>query len=190
MVIIARWFLLSFYMQTVLGLRPLEAGAGLLPQAVIIAVTAQAGSWMAQHRGIRALNVGGPLLATAGMLAMWWEATHAARAGYVAAVLIPLILLGLAVGLALPAATIAATQSSDVEDAGLVSGLLNTSRQFGAALGLSIIYTAGTAHANGLARSHVPQGYAAAALVGAFIALAAAVVAFVLIKEPASPATD
>ena len=182
MVIIAPWFLLSFYEQTVLGMGPLQAGAGLLPQAVIIAATAQAGSWIARHRGILTLSVVGPLLATAGMLVMWWEAAYAGPAGYVAAVLVPLILLGLAIGLTLPAATIAATRDSRPEDAGLVSGLLNTSRQFGAVLGLSIIYTAGTAHANQLPGAHVPAGYAAAALTGAFIALAAAVVAFAVLR--------
>lgn len=189
-VIIAPWFLLSFYMQTVLGMRPLLAGAGLLPQAVIIAATAQAGSWIARRGRILALSVVGPLLATAGMLVMWWEAAHAGRADYVAAVLVPLILLGLAVGLTLPAATIAATRDSHVEDAGMVSGLLNTSRQFGAALGLSILYTAGTAHANQLPGSHVPAGYATAALTGAFIALAAAVVAFALIRGTPGPAAE
>jgi hypothetical protein len=189
MVIIAPWFLLSFYMQTVLGLDPLQAGAGLLPQAVIIAATAQAGSWAARHynRGIRVLSVGGPLFGAAGMLVMWWEAAHVGRAGYVPAVLVPLILLGLAVGLTLPAATIAATRSSGAADSGLVSGLLNTSRQFGAALGLSIVYTAGTAHATPHAGWHVPVGYADAALLGTFIALAAAAAAFALIRETPSP---
>ena len=189
-VIIAPWFLLSFYMQTVLGFHPLLAGAGLLPQAVIIAATAQAGSWLAQRNGILALSVTGALLASAGMLVMWWEAAHAGRAGYIAAVLVPLVLLGLAVGLALPAATVAATRSSSAEDAGLVSGLLNTSRQFGAALGLSVIYTTGTAHASQAAGQHVPAGYASAALTGTFMALAAALVAFVFIRGTQSPASE
>jgi EmrB/QacA subfamily drug resistance transporter len=189
MVIIAPWFLLSYYMQTVLGMRPLLAGAGLLPQAVIIAVTAQVGSRIAQRRGILTLGVG-PLLAAAGMLVMWWEAAHGGRAGYVAAVLVPLVLLGLAVGLTLPAATLAATRTSRAQDAGLVSGLLNTSRQFGGALGLSVIYTAGTVNAtavhpaSGLPahQAAIPPGYAAAALTGAWIAVAASVIAVALIR--------
>jgi len=189
-VIIAPWFLLSFYMQTVLGFRPLTAGAGLLPQAVIIAVTAQAASWLARRRDILVMSVCGPLLASAGMLVMWWEAAHVGRAGYLAAVLVPLVLLGLAVGLTLPAATTAAIQNSRVADAGLVSGLLNTSRQFGAALGLSIIYTAGTAHADPAAGRHVPAGYAAAALTGAFIAIAAALIAVVFIRAAPSRAAE
>lgn len=185
MVIIAPWFLLSFYMQAVLGMRPLQAGIGLLPQAAIIALTAQVGSWIAPRRGILALSVGGPLLAAAGMLVMWWQAAHVGRAGYLAAVLVPLILLGLAVGLTLPAATLAATRSRD-EDAGLVSGLLNTSRQFGGALGLSVIYTIGTAGASTHA-TVVPPDYANAALIGASVAIVASLVAFALIRRiPAS----
>jgi hypothetical protein len=189
MVIIAPWFLLSFYMQTVLGLDPLQAGLGLLPQAIVIALTAQAGSWAARryNGGIRVLSVGGPLFGAAGMLVMWREAAHAGQAGYVPAVLIPLVLLGVAVGLALPAATIAATRNSVTADSGVVSGLLNTSRQFGAALGLSIVYTAGTAHADPRTGSRLPAGYADAALLGTFIALAAAGAAFVLIREAPSP---
>ena len=192
MVIIAPWFLLSFYMQTVLGFTPLLAGAGLLPQAVVIASTAQVGTWLARRlrRGILLLSIVGPLLAATGMLVMWWEAAHVGRAGYAPAVLTPLILLGLAVGLTLPAATIAATRSAAGADSGLVAGLLNTSRQFGAALGLSIVYTAGTAHANSPGGSHVPAGYPGAALLGTFIALAAAVAAFALIRGTPSPAGE
>jgi MFS family permease len=179
-VIIAPWFLLSFYMQTVLGLPPLAAGAGLLPQAAIIASTALAGSWISrQHNGIRVLLICGPLLAAAGMAVMWREAAGGGRAGYLTAVLIPLILLGLAVGLTLPAATLAGTQSARREDAGLASGLLNTSRQFGAALGLSLIYTEATARAAGKA-GQIPPGYAGAALTGVCVALGAAAIAVAL----------
>jgi EmrB/QacA subfamily drug resistance transporter len=186
-VVIAPWFLLSFYMQAVLGMQPLQAGAGFLPQAVVIASSAQAGSWIARHRGILAPIVTGPLFAAAGLLVMWWEAAHAGRAGYVAAVLIPLILLGLAIGLTLPAATLVGTRTPRTEDTGLVSGLFNTSRQFGGALGLGLIYTAGTRNAGAFpqaARSGVtvPPGYATAALTGGFIAIATAVVAFALIR--------
>jgi MFS family permease len=179
-VVIAPWFLLSFYLQTVLGLRPLLAGAGLLPQAVVIAATAQAGARLSRLRyGVPVLLICGPLLAAGGMAVMWREAARSAPAGYLPAVLIPLILIGLGLGLTLPAATLAATQSARLEDAGLASGLLNTSRQFGAALGLSLLYTQATAHA--AARpGQVPPGYGHAALIGVFVALGSAVVAIVV----------
>jgi hypothetical protein len=115
------------------------------------------------------------------------------RAGYVPAVLVPLALLGLAVGLTLPAATSAATRSSQGEDAGLVSGLLNTSRQFGSSLGLSLLYTLGTAGAVVTRLSGdepeyaaaVPPGYAHAALIGVFIALASSLLALTFIRRTA-----
>jgi EmrB/QacA subfamily drug resistance transporter len=179
-VIIAPWFLFSYYMQTVLGFSPLLAGLGFLPQAAVIAGTAGAGSWIVSRRGPRLLVMAGPLLAAAGMLDLWWQVTGDRRAGYLAAVLIPLILLGLAVGCTLPAATLAATTDVPATDKGLASGLLNSSRQFGAALGLAILFTTGTArNAHTLAAHSVPTGYPTAALIGAGIAVAAFAAAFI-----------
>jgi EmrB/QacA subfamily drug resistance transporter len=194
-VVIAPWFLLSFYMQVVLGWRPLQAGAGLLPQAAVIAASAQAGSWLARWRGAVLLVIIGPILASAGLLVMWWETRHVGPAGYVAAVLVPLILLGLAIGLTLSAATLIATESARHEDTGLVSGLLNTSRQFGGALGLALLYTAGTARAQDVSPVTgvsnlvvpVPPGYATAALTGAVIAVVAAAVAVVAVRTSRRP---
>ena len=179
-VIIAPWFLFSYYMQTVLGFSPLLAGLGFLPQAAVIAGTSTVSSWIVSRRGPRLLVMAGPLLAVAGMLDMWWQVAGDRRAGYLPAVLIPLILLGLAVGCTLPAATLAATADVAAADTGLASGLLNSSRQFGAALGLAILFTTGTARSGRpLAVHSVPPGYPAAGLIGAGIAAAAFAVAFI-----------
>ena len=189
MVIIAPWFLLSFYMQTVLGLDPLQAGAGLLPQAVIIAATAQAGSWAARHynRGIRraqrrrAVVRGGRNAGdVVGSRAGWAGRIRTCRAG-------PPDLARACRGLTLPAATIAATR---LRRGRFRPGVRPPQHQpqFGAALGLSIVYTAGTARANPRAGLHVPAGYADAALLGTFVALAAAATAFALIRDTPNPA--
>jgi EmrB/QacA subfamily drug resistance transporter len=197
-VVIAPWFLLSFYMQDVLGLQPLQAGAGFLPQAAVIVLSAQIGTRLAPDRTIPVLMVTGPLLAAAGLLVMWWEAAHVGHAGYVTAVLIPLILLGLAIGLTLPVATLVGTASARRADAGLVSGLLNLSRQFGGALGLALLYTVGTggagntppASGTGHQVVSVPPSYASAALTGAIIAVAAAAIALVTVYHQPSLRSD
>jgi Na+/melibiose symporter-like transporter len=174
-VIISPWFLLSYYMQTVLGWTPLRTGVAFLPQALTIAVTSYVVSRIAARRGLSVFLVAGPLLAMAAMGVMWRATVHGSG-GYPVAVLCPLILLGLAIGCTLPSATLLATAGAGPHDAGLAAGVLNSGRQFGGALGLAILFTIGTQHGGGF---HLPPtGYPTAALVGAGIAtlaLAAAV---------------
>jgi hypothetical protein len=80
-------------------------------------------------------------------------------------------LLGLAIGCTLPSATLAAAADAEPGAAGLASALLNSSRQFGGALGLAILFTTGTQHHGGL--HAIPTGYPTAALLGAGIAFLA-----------------
>jgi len=186
-VIIAPWFLFSYYMQTVLGFSPLLAGLGLLPQAAIIVATSAVSSWIASRCGPRPLILAGPLLAAGGMLDLWYQVAGSHPADYLTGVLGPLIFLGLAVGCTLPAATLAATANVPVADAGLASGLLNSSRQFGGALGLAILFTTGTARsARSLGIHSVPPGFDAAAQIGLAIALVAFASAFISfgIRQP------
>jgi EmrB/QacA subfamily drug resistance transporter len=173
-VVNAPWFLLSYYMQTVLGFGPLRAGFCFLPQAAVIALTSNIGSRIAARRGARVLLTAGPALAVAGLLLMWWTARGADQS-YPAAVLGPLILLGLAIGCTLPSAALIAAADAEPGGGGLASALLNSSRQFGGALGLAILFTTGTQHGGGL--HAIPTGYPTAALTGAglaFLALLAA----------------
>ena len=125
-VVISPWFLLSYYMQTVLGYGPLRTGLAFLPQAVVIALTSNVTSRLAARHDPRAALLAGPLLAAVGLLVMWRATLHGSG-GYLVAVLCPLILLGLAIGCTLPSATILATASADPREAGFASGMLNSS---------------------------------------------------------------
>lgn len=186
-VVNAPWFLLSYYMQTVLGFAPLLAGFAFLPQAVVIAITSNIGSRLSTRRGVRVLLAAGPALAVAGLLVMWLTA-RGADESYPAAVLGPLILLGLAIGCTLPAATLLAARGSGPGSAGLASALLNTTRQFGGALGLAIVFTTGTRHPGGL--HTIPSGYPTAALIGAGIACLSLLAALcTVIRGPWRPGT-
>jgi EmrB/QacA subfamily drug resistance transporter len=173
-VVNAPWFLLSYYMQTVLGFGPLRAGLAFLPQAAVIALTSNITSRVTARHGARVLLTIGPVLAMAGLLLMWWTARRADES-YPTAVLGPLILLGLAIGCSLPSATVIAAADAKPGDGGLASALLNSSRQFGGALGLAILYTTGTQHDGGL--HAIPTGYPTAALIGAGIPCLALVAA-------------
>jgi EmrB/QacA subfamily drug resistance transporter len=176
-VVISPWFLLSYYMQTVLGYGPLRTGLAFLPQAVVIALTSNVTSRVAARHDSRPFLMAGPLLAVVGLLVMWGATVHGSG-GYLVAVLGPLILLGLAIGCTLPSATTLATASADPRAAGFASGVLNSSRQFGGALGLAILFTIGTQRGGGF--HSPPTGYPKAALVGvgiAVLAFAAAVIA-------------
>jgi EmrB/QacA subfamily drug resistance transporter len=173
-VVISPWFLLSYYMQTVLGYGPLQTGLAFLPQAVVIALTSNVTSHLVARHDPRAFLVAGPLLAVAGLLVVWRATVHGSG-GYLVAVLCPLILLGLAIGCTLPSATILATANADPRAPGFASGLLNSSRQFGGALGLAILFTIGTQQDGGF--HSAPTGYPTAALVGVGIAVLATAVA-------------
>jgi EmrB/QacA subfamily drug resistance transporter len=164
------WFLLSYYMQTVLGFGPLQAGLAFLPQAATIALTSNITSRIAGRRAAPVLLTAGPSLAVAALLLMWWTA-RSADESYPVAVLGPLILLGLAIGATLPSATLIATSDAEPGTAGLASALLNSSRQFGGAIGLAILFTTGTQHDGG--HYAIPTGYSTAALIGAGIAFLA-----------------
>jgi sugar phosphate permease len=96
------------------------------------------------------------------------------------------VLAGLGMGLGLVPSTIAATQGVPRHQSGLASGLLNTSRLVGGALGLAVLSTiaaSSTAHAVGVSPAEaLTNGFSLAFQIGAAITIAAAVVAAVMLK--------
>jgi EmrB/QacA subfamily drug resistance transporter len=130
---ISMWFFLSLYVQQVLGYSPLRAGLTFLPMSLTILACTQAAGRLAAHVGSgRVLAVGLTLLGS-GLLLF-------ARPGDVD-VLAPSLLCAAGIGCSFVSATITATTGVRREDAGVASGLVNTSFQVGGSVGLALLAT-------------------------------------------------
>jgi EmrB/QacA subfamily drug resistance transporter len=130
------WYLTTLYMQEVLHLSPLGAGLGFLPMSLtIMACATRAGGLVAKHGAGRVLGGGLALMA----LGMALFARVSVNGSYLADVMVPGLLVATGVGFTVVPSTIAATASAAVDEAGLASGVVGTSRQVGGALGLAIL---------------------------------------------------
>lgn len=161
------WYFLSLYMQNVLSYTPLQAGLSFLPHSLCIVLGSKAAPRLMHRVGAKPLAVCGAVISLAGMA---WQSTMTADGTYPTTLLGPGVLMALGAGLtATPVAAIA-TSGADPADQGLVSGLINTSRQMGGALGLSVLSTVAAARVAG---DHGPAtlaaGYGTAFLVGAMV---------------------
>ncbi|MET9414532.1 MFS transporter [Streptomyces klenkii] len=160
------WFMLSLYFQQVLGESALVAGLCFLPGSAAIVAGAQISTRLIARTGPRPLILTGMTISTVGFL--WLSRVGAHGDGdYVRDVLGPFVLATLGAGLSLMPVTAAATGGTAPHEAGLASGLVNTARQMGGALGLAMLGTV-AAHAGGGA-----AGYGRALLVGAACTAAA-----------------
>ncbi len=177
------WFFLSLYLQQVLGYSPLRAGLAFLPMTASIAIGSMFASRSVARFGTKPLLVVGMALQTAGLLLF---ALVPVDAHYLANVILPSLLVAVGIGLSFVPATIAAVAGVDSDEAGLASGLVNTSRLFGGALGLAILAALATArtdshHAVGAAAMHsaLTSGFHLAFLVAAAFSLIGGLVALV-----------
>jgi Na+/melibiose symporter-like transporter len=135
---ISMWFLVSLYVQQVLGFSPLRAGLTFLPMSVMIVACTQAASRLAARLGPgRVLAIGMTLLGT-GML-LFSRSAHGGA--WAPAVLAPSLLCASGIGCSFVCTTIAATAGVRREDSGLATGLVNTSFQIGGSVGLSVLAT-------------------------------------------------
>jgi EmrB/QacA subfamily drug resistance transporter len=178
------WYFETLYMQHVLGYSPLQAGLAFLPQTLLIAAGAQVTARLVPRFGPRPLILLGTLVAGGGLA---WLAQVTTTTTFVGGLLGPFVLIGLGMGLAVTPIAVAGTAGVTPRDAGLASGLLNTSRTVGASIGLAALATIA---ANRTARalsakvaspahtaSALTQGYTLAFGVAAALLLATALVA-------------
>jgi EmrB/QacA subfamily drug resistance transporter len=148
------FFFVTLYLQQVLGDDALEAGLSFLPITLSVFAGSTLAPRLVRRVGVRGTVTAGLLVSTAGLVLL----TGIRPGGsYLALVLPGGMLAGLGMGLGLVTSTIAATQGVPAAQSGLASGLLNTSRLFGGALGLAVLSTIAAAH------SHVTAGVTHAA---------------------------
>jgi EmrB/QacA subfamily drug resistance transporter len=164
------FFFLSLYLQQVNGDSPLTAGLAFLPAALSTMGAALVGTRIVTRLGARRQLVIGPLMAAAGLA---WLTQLSAGDGYLAHVFGPLVLAGLGLGLSFVPMTIAATADMPIHQAGLASGLINTTRQIGGAVGLAVMATIAAGASSPTAGYDRAFWISAAAMVlGATLALA------------------
>jgi predicted MFS family arabinose efflux permease len=170
------WYFVSLYLQNVLGFSALRAGMAFLPMAVAIMIAAQVSSRLLPRVGVRPLLIAGTLMAAGGFL---WLAQIHAHSTYWVSVFGPGVLVSSALGVLFTPLASAATAGVSPAEAGLASGVLNTSRQMGGSLGLAVLATVATARSHSLlhagrtaAPSALTSGYSRAFVLGAILALA------------------
>ena len=181
------FFLGSLYLQRVLGYDALEIGLAFLPVTIVMGTM----SIRYSERLITRFGARNTLLPGLGFMAIGLALFTLAPVdgGYVQHVLPVMVLLGLGVGMSFPALMTLAMSGATQEDAGLASGLVNTSAQVGGALGLAVLATLSAARSDSLiadgkaTATALTSGYHVAFVIGAVLVLAA-IVAAVTILEP------
>jgi predicted MFS family arabinose efflux permease len=179
----AMWYFLSLYLQQVLGEDPIQAGLSFLPMTGAIIVTSQLASRLTGRLGPGIVLSVGMGLIGAGMLGLSQVSAHGS---YLADVLAPSVVTAAGIGFSFVPVTIAATAGVRRPEAGLASGLVNTSRQVGGSIGLALLATVATqrTHSVGGAVSGVAaltDGFQRAFLVGAGFALIGALVSLTVL---------
>jgi EmrB/QacA subfamily drug resistance transporter len=180
----AMFYFASLYVQEILGYSPLKAGVAFLPITAGIVIGAGISQQLIRQIGVRSVPLIGLGMAAAGLFLLGRLPTH----GTYASDLLPgLMLMSIGMGLTFVPVTLIATTNIAAEDAGLASGLFNTSQQVGGALGLAALSTLaanrtsnlqGVSHATALVR-----GYHWAFVVGGVLMVFAAFLIVLLIRR-------
>ena len=189
------WFFLSaLYLQQVLGYDPMQVGLAFLPSNLIMAAFSLGiSAKLVMRFGLRKPLVAGLLCAAIG-LALF---ARAPLDGHFSLDVLPgMLLLGLGAGIAFNPMLLAAMGDVNPSESGLASGLVNTAFMMGGALGLAVLASLANFRANDLQSAGATSiaalngGYHAAFLVGAGFAALAAILAALLLREPAHAASS
>jgi EmrB/QacA subfamily drug resistance transporter len=140
------YFFVSLYLQEVAGFSPLRTGLAILPAGVMTLIGALAAPRLVAKIGAMPQLVVGPAISAIGLL---WMSSLSVGDGYLAHMLVPLALFGLGIGTTFVPMTLTATAGVPQSEAGLASGLINTTRQIGGAVGLAVLATLATSTTKG-----------------------------------------
>jgi EmrB/QacA subfamily drug resistance transporter len=190
------WFFLSaLYLQQVLGYTPLQVGLSFLPANLIMGVfSISLSAKLVMRFGIKRPLATGLLLAAVGLALFVRAPVHGS---FIVDVLPSMILLGVGAGMAFNPVLLAAMSDVAPEEAGLASGVVNTSFMMGGALGLAVLASLAASRTHSLRvaghgeLSALTGGYHLAFLVGALFALGAAALGTALLRAGRySPAAE
>jgi EmrB/QacA subfamily drug resistance transporter len=186
------FFLGSLYMERVLGYGAIDIGLAFLPVSLGIGILSLGFSARLGMRfGQRPVLLVGLVGIAAGLLLF---SAVPVDGDYVSDMLPAMLLFGVGAGLAFPALMTLAMSNATPDEAGLLSGLVNTTQQVGGALGLAVLATFATSRTDGLLEdgtstaSALTSGYTLAFGIGAGFVLAAIVIAVAVLRP--APATE
>jgi EmrB/QacA subfamily drug resistance transporter len=187
MSLFSMFFFISLYLQQVLGYEPLKAGLAYLPLSILIILSAGGASQLVTRVGFKPTLIAGMVLIAIGLL---WFAQVSPGGSYLGDVLFPSMIVAVGLGFSFVPVTIAAVTGTRPDEAGLASGLINTSQQVGGALGLAIAATVANsttadvfASGEGDRLVALTDGFQDAFLVCAGFAILGAILAAVLISS-------
>jgi EmrB/QacA subfamily drug resistance transporter len=193
MSLFSMFFFISLYMQQVLGYSAIKAGLSYLPLAGGIIVSAGVASGLVTRFGFKPVLVTGMVLTAIGLV---WFSQVDVGGSYLGDILFPSLIAAVGLGFAFVPMTIAAVAGVEPHEAGLASGLINTSQQVGGALGLAILASIANSRTDSLmteaggAASALPnaltEGFQIAFIVGAGFAVLGAILAATMISSRTS----
>lgn len=179
------FFFISLYMQNVLGYSAIKAGLSYLPLSAGIIIAAGVASQLVTRVGFKPVLAFGMALVSGALL---WFTQISADGGYVSDILGPSLVVAVGLGFTFVPQTIAAVAGVEQREAGLASGLINTSQQIGGALGLAVLASVAFSTVGDLAPTGqvtpqvLTEGYADAFAWGAGIGLVGLLASLVLIR--------
>src|SRR2546426_2827401 len=180
------FLILTLYMQQVLGYSPMKTGVAYLAVAGTAILWSAVAAQIVTRIGVKPVLVAGMTALTGGLIYFTQVSVHGS---YLGDLLPGFLLVGVGLGFSFVPISIAALAGVRPAEAGLASGLFNTTQQIGGALGiavLSTIATSRTSHAlaDGTALpSALVHGFTGAFVVGAGIAAVGVVAALTLIRR-------
>lgn len=186
------FFMGALYMQKVLDYSPLEVGLAFLPSTLIMAsLSIRFAEPLITRFGARRVLLTGIGLVTAAMLLMTRVPVDGS---YVADLLPVMIVMGMGIGSCFPALMTIAMSTAEQSDAGLASGLVNTSAQVGGALGLAVLATLAASRSDSLEAQGqltdvaLTSGYHLAFWISVALLVGALLVGYAVLGEPEQPA--
>jgi MFS family permease len=177
------FFLGALYVRRVLHYDALEIGLAFVPTTVLMgALSIRYTERLITRFGARPTVRAGLVMIAAAML---WFTRAPDHGSYATDVLPTMVLLGVGCGVCFPSLMTLAMSGATPADAGLASGLVNTTVQVGGALGLAVLASVATSHSDGSqTAAALVGGYHAAFLIASILVLAAIAVAFSVLRDP------
>jgi EmrB/QacA subfamily drug resistance transporter len=174
------FYFISLYMQQVLGYSAIHAGLSYLPLALVIMASAGIASQLVSTLGYKPVLAAGMLMIVVGLV---WFSRVSVGGSFTSDILGPSLFAAAGLGFSFVTTTIAAVSGVDENEAGLASGLINTSQQIGGAVGLAVLSSIATSYTESTTNlDDLTSGFQAAFLGGAAIALLGFVLTLILIR--------
>ena len=191
--IFGMFFLLSLYMQQVLGFSAMETGLGYLAVALTVIVAAAVSQGLVTKLGVKPVLVAGMALLTIGLV---YFTQVSVDGSYVTDLLPGFLIIGVGMGFSFVPISIAALAGVEGPEAGLASGLINTSQQIGGALGLALLTTVATTRSTNLIEGGTAQpealtsGFSLAFWVAVGFAVASLITTIAVLRQRDIPAVS